>query len=59
VGQLRVRGTSADLPVFDPDEELEPVDSLGDSVSGFEFGAASVRALDVGNVRLQAGLRGA
>jgi uncharacterized protein YjbI with pentapeptide repeats len=57
VGQLTIRGTSADLPVFDldPDQALQPVDSLGDSVSGFEFGAASVRALDVGNVRLADG----
>jgi len=53
MGQLTIRGTSADLPVLDQD--LEPVDSLGDSVSGFDFGAASVRALDVGNVRLADG----
>jgi uncharacterized protein YjbI with pentapeptide repeats len=53
VDQLTIRETGADLPVLDQD--LQPVDSLGDSVSGFEFGAASVRALDVGNVRLADG----
>jgi uncharacterized protein YjbI with pentapeptide repeats len=53
VGQLTIRGTSADLPVLDQD--LEPVDSLGDSVAGFEFGAASVRALDAANVGLADG----
>jgi uncharacterized protein YjbI with pentapeptide repeats len=53
VGQLRIRGTSAELPVFDFD--LQPVTSLSDSVSGFEFGAASVRALDIGHVGLQDG----
>ncbi len=54
MGQLTIRGTSAELPVLDEDD-LEPVDSLGGSVAGFEFGAASVRALDVGNVRLADG----
>ena len=53
MGQLRIRGTSADLPVFD--FEVQPVTSLGDSVSGFVFGAASVRALDIGHVGLQDG----
>ena len=54
-GQIRIRRTSADLPVFDEETELERVSSLGadgGSVSGFEFGAASVRALDANNVRL-------
>ena len=53
MGQLTIRGISADLPVLD--QGLEPVDSLGDSVTGFEYGAASVRALDAGNVRLADG----
>jgi uncharacterized protein YjbI with pentapeptide repeats len=55
VGQIRIRRASADLPVFDEDADLEPVSSLGADggpVSGFEFGAASVRALDVKGVRL-------
>ena len=54
VGQITIRGTSAELPVFD-EVDLEPVSSLGTaggSVSGFEFGRASVRALDVKDVRL-------
>jgi uncharacterized protein YjbI with pentapeptide repeats len=55
VGQIKIRRTSADLPVFDEGVDLEPVSSLGadgSSVSGFDFGAASVRALDVKGVRL-------
>jgi uncharacterized protein YjbI with pentapeptide repeats len=55
VGQIKIRRTSADLPVFDEGVDLEPVSSLGadgSSVSGFDFGAASVRALDAKGVRL-------
>lgn len=58
VGQIRIRRTSADLPVFDEDVDLEPVSSLdadGSSVSSFEYGAASVRALDVEGARLFGG----
>jgi uncharacterized protein YjbI with pentapeptide repeats len=55
VDQLTIRGTSADLPAFDEEADLEPVSSLspaGGSVSGFEFSGPSVRALDVKDVRL-------
>jgi uncharacterized protein YjbI with pentapeptide repeats len=54
VGQITIRGTSADLPAFG-EMELRPVSSLGLAgglVSGFEFGGASVHALDVQDVRL-------
>jgi uncharacterized protein YjbI with pentapeptide repeats len=53
--QITVRRTSADLPVFDEEVDLEPVSSLGTdggSVSDFQFGDASLRALDLKNVRL-------
>lgn len=55
MGQITIRGTSADLPLFEEEADLGPVSSLGPaggSVSGFEFGGASVRALDVKDVRL-------
>ena len=58
MGQLTIRGTSADLPVFDEEMELVPVSSLaaaGGSVSGFEFGGASMRDLDVTDARLHGG----
>jgi uncharacterized protein YjbI with pentapeptide repeats len=53
--QITIRRTSADLPVFDAAVDLEPVSSLGSdsgSVSDFQFGDASLRALDLTNVRL-------
>jgi hypothetical protein len=55
VGQITIRGTSVDLPVFDDEVPLEPVFSLDASdrpVSGFDFRGASVRALDVENAGL-------
>jgi uncharacterized protein YjbI with pentapeptide repeats len=55
MGQITVRRTSANLPVFDEDTELEPVSSLGGSVSGFQFGEASLRTLNWENVRLFSG----
>lgn len=58
MSQFTVRGTSADLPVFEEDADLEPVSSLGTGaglVSGFEFAAASLPALDLEDVRLQSG----
>ena len=58
MGQITIRRTSVDLPVFDEEVVLEPVFSLGtDSgpVSGFKFGEASLRALDLENVRLLSG----
>jgi uncharacterized protein YjbI with pentapeptide repeats len=55
MGQITVRRTSANLPVFDEDAELEPVSSLGGSVSGFQFGEASLRALNWENARLFSG----
>jgi uncharacterized protein YjbI with pentapeptide repeats len=56
--QLTIRRTSADLPVFDEEVDLEPVSSLDTdrgSVSGFQFGDASLRALDLENVKLLRG----
>jgi uncharacterized protein YjbI with pentapeptide repeats len=56
--QITIRRTSADLPVFDEEVDLEPVSSLGTdggSVSDFQFGEASLRALDLKNVMLLRG----
>jgi uncharacterized protein YjbI with pentapeptide repeats len=53
--QITIRQTSADLPVFDEEVDLEPVSSLdtdGGSVSDFQFGDASLPALDLKNVKL-------
>ena len=58
MGKFTIRQTSADLPTFDEEADLEPVSSLGAEsglVSGFRFGHASVRALDLANVRLMRG----
>jgi uncharacterized protein YjbI with pentapeptide repeats len=58
MAQITIRRTSADLPVFDEEADLEPVPSLSTDrglVSGFEFGEASLRALDLENVRLLSG----
>jgi uncharacterized protein YjbI with pentapeptide repeats len=58
MGQLAIRQTSAQLPVFDEQSALEPVSSLGaggGQVFGFVFGDASLRAWDVGNVTLVRG----
>jgi uncharacterized protein YjbI with pentapeptide repeats len=54
--EFTIRRTSAKLPVFDEEVDLDPVSSLGASgVSGFRFGDASLRALDLENVRLRNG----
>ncbi|MBS2966803.1 pentapeptide repeat-containing protein [Actinocrinis puniceicyclus] len=53
--QLVIRRTSADLPVFDSDMELQSVSTLGTDtgpISDFEFGDTSVRTLDLENVTL-------
>jgi uncharacterized protein YjbI with pentapeptide repeats len=53
--QITVRQTSADLPVFDEDVDLESVSSLHTSsglVSDFQFSDASLSALDLENVTL-------
>lgn len=58
MAQFTIRGTSADLPVFDEETELVPVSSLGadgGSVYGFEFGDVRVRDLEVTDARLQGG----
>ena len=55
VGCFGVRGTSAEVPVFDAAAPLEPVSSLRGSVSGFEFGGLSLRALDVADAALLGG----
>jgi hypothetical protein len=50
MAQITIRGTRADLPAFDADTELEPVRSLGaagGSLSSFEFGGASMRAVEL------------
>jgi uncharacterized protein YjbI with pentapeptide repeats len=55
MSQITIRETSADLPVFNEEADLERMSSLGPagaSVSGFEFGGTMVRALDVKDVRL-------
>jgi len=55
MGQITIRGTSADIPVFSEEADLERVSSLGQAgalVSSFEFGGTMVRALDVQDVRL-------
>jgi uncharacterized protein YjbI with pentapeptide repeats len=55
VGLITIRGTSADLPVFNEEADLERVSSLGPAgalVSSFEFGGTKMRALDVKDVRL-------
>lgn len=58
MGQITIRGTRADLPCFEEDITLNPVSSFGPaggSLADFRFGAASVRALDVKDVRLTHG----
>lgn len=52
--QLTIRKTSADLPVFDEDVELQPVAALGDtgSISDFQYADVSLRALNVENATL-------
>ena len=55
MGCFGVRGTSAEVPVFDAAAPLEPVSSLRGSVSGFEFGGLSLRALDVADAALLGG----
>ena len=55
VNQFTIRGTSADLPVFDDEAALETVASLGTDggpVSGFEFSGTSVSPLRAENVTL-------
>jgi uncharacterized protein YjbI with pentapeptide repeats len=58
MGQITIRGTSVDLPRFDEEANLSQVSSLGSaggSVAGFDFGDASVRALDVRDATLHYG----
>ena len=55
MGLFGIRGTSAELPVFDEQARLEPVTSLRGSVSGFSFGGLSARALDVADAALLGG----
>ena len=53
--QITIRQISADLPVFDEEVDLEPVSSLdtdSGSVSHFQFGEATLRALDLKNIKL-------
>ena len=54
MSQITIRGTSAKVPVLPEEAELTRVSSLGSGglLSGFEFGDASMRALDVRDVRL-------
>jgi len=58
MNHITIRRTSAELPVFDEEVDLEPVCSLSTRsghVSGFQFGDASLRALDVANISLRHG----
>jgi uncharacterized protein YjbI with pentapeptide repeats len=56
VEHIRIRSTSVEVPVFDAAAApLEPVSSLRGSVSGFEFGGTSVRALDLADAALLGG----
>lgn len=58
MGRTTIRGTSVELPVFDKEMPLARVSRLdadGGQVSGFEFGEADVRALNVENARLLGG----
>jgi len=55
---MRIRETSAELPVFDDDAQLKRVSALGAGsgpMSGFEFSEASVRMLTVKDVSLTSG----
>jgi uncharacterized protein YjbI with pentapeptide repeats len=54
MSKITIRGTSVTLPVLPEGAELTRVPSLasGGIFSGFEFGDASMRALDVRDVRL-------
>jgi uncharacterized protein YjbI with pentapeptide repeats len=55
MGQITIRRTSVNLPLFLEEAELTRVSSLGSGgglVSGFEFADVSTRALDVRDVRL-------
>jgi hypothetical protein len=56
--QITIRQTTADLPAFDEEVDLEPVSWLGaDSglVSDFQFGGATLRALDLADAWLLRG----
>lgn len=55
--RLTIRGTTAELPAFDPDVELTPITSLdGQEVtSDFLFDGGSLRSLDLEHVRLLTG----
>jgi uncharacterized protein YjbI with pentapeptide repeats len=58
MGQITIRGTSVDLPLLIDEADLNQVASLGsagDSIYGFDFGDASVRALDLRDAELQYG----
>ena len=57
MAQLTIRGTSADLPALDGDTGLARVRSLGaGSLSGFAFGGASLRELDLRDVTWRQGV---
>jgi uncharacterized protein YjbI with pentapeptide repeats len=54
--QFTIRGTSADLPALDGETVLQRVRSLaGGSLSGFEFGEASLREVDLKDVTWRQG----
>jgi uncharacterized protein YjbI with pentapeptide repeats len=55
--RLTIRSTVAELPVFDPDGDLTPTDSLDSSemTSGFVYEGASLRSLDLNAVKLITG----
>ncbi len=58
MGQIMIRGTAVDLPAFNDEANLHRVTSLGsagESVDGFDFGDASVRALELRDATLQYG----
>lgn len=55
--RLTIRGTVAELPVFDPDAELTPTDSLesSDMTSEFVYEGAHLRSLDLNAIKLITG----
>lgn len=55
--RLTIRGTTAELPVFEPDIELAPTRTLGSSEisSGFLYEGTNLRSLDLDAVKLITG----
>lgn len=55
--RLTIRGTTAELPAFDPDIELAPTRSLDSSevTSGFVYEGANLRSLDLDAIKLITG----